>query len=66
MQLPSRTTLSDSGLDNLYEIVKQKISEIDQHNISCIKVMFDGWSSRKELPMLAFVLLLFEKIGCTE
>ncbi len=57
MQLPSRTTLSEKGLDDLYEMLKHKImNEIVDSKISSICVMFDGWTDRKGLPYVGIRL----------
>ena len=49
--MPSRTTLSDTALDDIYDVVKEQfLLELKSNDISSICVMYDGWSDRKGLP----------------
>ena len=62
MQLPSHKILSESGLDDVYDILKQKIlDEINNNDINCICVMFDGWSSKKGLPYVGIRVAYIRK-----
>ena len=61
MQLPSRKTLRECGLDDVYEILKQNVlDEINDKDI-CICVMFNGWSSKKGLPYVGIHIAYIKK-----
>ena len=62
MQLPVCKTLSEYGLDDVYDILKQKVlDEINDNDINYICVIFDGWSSKKLLPYVGIRVAYIRK-----
>ena len=60
MQLPSRKTLNECGLDDVYDIFKQKVLD-EINDINCICVMFHGWSSEKGLSYVGIRVAYIRK-----